>query len=85
MDNASKALIMAGGIFIAVMIVTVAIYVFNNARDFASAANDQSVVHSVQSFNSFYQSLESPISGLDVLNVYNKAIDDYKDGKRLFG
>ena len=76
MDNAAKALIMAGGVFIAVMIVGLAIYILNGARGFASAANDQAELSAIESFNRYYQSFDSTITGIDALNIYNKAIDD---------
>lgn len=76
MDNASKALIMAGGILIAVMIVSLSMYLLAGARGFASASNDQAELSAIESFNRYYLSFDSTILGIDVLNIYNKAIDD---------
>lgn len=79
MDNASKALILAGGMLIGIMVIGVSFYVLTNARDFAKAANTQATIEAVQSFNRFYMSVinsNGKILGINVLNVYNKAIDD---------
>ena len=79
MDNASKALILAGGILIAIMIIAVAMIILNSARDFAKTADAQARINAVQSFNRYYQSVldsNGKILGIDVLNIYNRAIDD---------
>lgn len=76
MDNASKALIMAGGILIAVMIIGVAMYMLTSARGYAKASNTQAELSAVESFNRYYDSFGDTILGIDVLNIYNKAVDD---------
>ena len=84
MDNASKALILAGGILISVMIISVAMYVLTNARGFSSSADSQARIYAVQAFNRYYQSFindNGNIYGIDVLNVYNRSIDDNKGDK----
>lgn len=78
MDNASKALIMAGGVLIAIMIIGVSMYILAGARGFAEASNTQAELSAVESFNRYYQSFDSKILGIDVLNIYNKAEDDTK-------
>ena len=44
MDNASKALIMAGGILIAVLVISVSIYVITSARGVAKISNERHTV-----------------------------------------
>lgn len=80
MDNASKALIMAGGVLIAIMIIGVSMYILTSARDFASSANTQATLYAVQTFNKFYLSFSNKITGLDVLNINNKVKDDSNNG-----
>ncbi len=58
MDNASKALIIAGGILIGVMVISVAFYVLTTARGFARTANDEAEASAIQSFNKFYLSFK---------------------------
>lgn len=78
MDNASKAIIMAGGILIAVAIMSVAIYMFTNAQDLAKASDEILERSQIESFNRFYYAyaptMEKPytITGLDAYNIYNR-------------
>lgn len=79
MDNASKALIMAGGILIAVLIISVAIYVLATARGFANEANKDAEASAIASYNRYYESFGpsgSTIKGIDALNIYNRVQDD---------
>ncbi len=77
MENASKALVMAGAVLIAVGVITLALYVYSV---FSSYANTMETVYSasqVESFNRFYESYpEGTIRGVDALNLYRKACDD---------
>ena len=52
MENASKAIIMAGGILIGVIILTVMAIAFNKGSQFASEYDDQIEQASVAKFNS---------------------------------
>lgn len=76
MDNAAKAVIIAGGILIATMVVSVAMYIMMYAKDFAKASDSQARIVAIQSFNSFYDSFDEIITGLDLLNIYNKVQED---------
>lgn len=84
MDNASKALIFAGGVLIAVLVISVSIYVITTARGVASASNEKIEASAVQSYNRFYLSYCEEgnnttgfeIKGIDALNIYRKAMDD---------
>lgn len=76
MENASKALIMAGGLLIVVMIISIAMYVLTSARGIASDSNKQIEANAQASYNRFYESYSSQITGIDVLNIYNKVQDD---------
>lgn len=81
MDNASKALIMAGGILIAVLVISVSMYVITSARGVAKISNERVEVNAVQSFNRFYAAYTSDgsavtVKGIDAVNIYRKALDD---------
>ena len=69
MDNASKAILMAGGVLIAIALISVAVYAFNSSQ--------------IQSFNRFYQEYRtssgtsvSIIKCIDAVNILNRAVDD---------
>lgn len=55
MDNASKALIMAGAILIAVAIVGIGIYIFSASNSLTNDAVDQIDTIAVQMFNNNFQ------------------------------
>ena len=80
MDNASKALIMAGGILIAVLVISVSIYVITTARGVAKISNEKLEANAVQSFNRFYVAYGNgsgdEITPIDAINIYRKAVDD---------
>lgn len=86
MENASKALIMAGGVLIAVAIITLALYAYSNYKNYASASEQMLTLSQIESFNKFYEAYTSEpinsssytykIRGIDAINIYNKALDD---------
>ncbi len=88
MENASKAIIMAGGVLIAVAIISLALYAYANYREYARSSEQILTTAQIVNFNRFYQSFEDndkvrpdnsyQIRGVDVLNIYNKAIEDKK-------
>ena len=77
MDNASKALIIAGGVLIGIMVISVALYILATARGMARDSNEEMERTAAESFNRFYQSYDSQITGIDALNIYNKVQDDH--------
>jgi len=80
MDNASKALIIAGGILISVMVISVALYIIASARGVAYEANSQAEIAAADAFNRYYKSFgygeNISIKGIDAINIYSKALDD---------
>lgn len=81
MDNAAKALIMAGGVLIAIGIISVAIYFYSTASDYARASDEVLSVTQIQSFNRFYTAY-STIDGvrvIDAVNILNRALEDNLD------
>lgn len=77
MDNASKALIMAGAILISVAIVGIGIYIFSAANSMTNDAVSSMETTQVQMFNNqFYQyaAQDSRILGTRALELYNHAV-----------
>ena len=73
MDNASKALIMAGAILIAVAIVGIGIYIFSAANGMTDDALNQIDALTVTSINSQLQQYEGEIRGREVKALLNTA------------
>ena len=73
MDNASKALIMAGAILIAVAIVGIGIYIFSSANSMTDDALKQIDSLTVTSINSPLQQYEGTIRGSELRQAINAA------------
>ena len=83
MENASKAIIMAGGVLIAVSLISLAIYAYSYFKDYANVSEQMLSISQIESFNRYYDSFESTIRGIDALNIYNKALEDINDGYQI--
>lgn len=76
MENASKALIIAGGILLAMMILALMVYVGTIMTDMAESEDRRTLAEQTAEFNKSYLSYnKSRIYGTDVITVVNKAID----------
>lgn len=77
MDNASKAIIMAGGVLIAIALISVAIFFYTQMTGYASQNEDMLSSTQIQSFNRFYTAYTGrDIRIVDAINILNKAVDD---------
>lgn len=59
MENASKALIIAGSVLITVMIIAVAVYIFQRGKELSNVEYTRSETADVQSFNAQFTSYET--------------------------
>lgn len=79
MENASKALIIAGGILLAMMILTMVISVGTSISDFEDNQDKTTLVKQIEEFNNSYLAYNKTIMyGTDVITVVNKAINHNK-------
>lgn len=79
MDNASKAILMAGGVMISIAIISVAVYFYTNLQGYASANQDVLSSTQIQSFNRFYTAYKNSstkIRVVDAVNILNRALED---------
>ncbi|MBR4110900.1 MAG: hypothetical protein IKK43_04365 [Clostridia bacterium] len=83
MDNASKALIMVGGVLITVLVISLAMYMLTSARGVADASDKRLLDSQKVAFNSFFEYYPSQIRGIDVYNIIGKIEDINKDGSSL--
>ena len=84
MDNASKALIIAGAVLIAVMLVSVGVLIYNQSRSVIDVAGDKIGGMSASMFNNEYsqyvgdkQSKAAVNSLIDAVNGLNRSSSDY--------
>ena len=74
MENASKALVMAGGILIALMIIAVLVYMIQNVSDYYQNKDQLKEQDQIVEFNKEFESYEKTLMrGVDLITVINKA------------
>ena len=80
MENASKALIIAGAILLAILIVSLGITIFNNAKD--NANNQKLDEQVISAFNSKFASFEGTKTGTEVNTMLQQVIASNQAEKR---
>lgn len=79
MENASKALLMAGGVLIAVLTIALLVMAFSSSSQFYKTQDDIEAVEQITAFNQEYESYNKKLlRGTDVISVCNKAINNNK-------
>ena len=85
MENASKALVMAGGVLIGVLIISLAVYLFADFGSTSAEINAQNADKQLTEFNSRFTIYE----GIDTITIYDiislaeyvKENNDYYSGE----
>lgn len=72
MDSASKAIIIAAGFFIGMLIVSISMYMLTSYRSIYDNSMDQFEAQQIMSFNSFFTQYKSVIKGYDAYNIIGK-------------
>ncbi len=81
-DNASKALIMAGATLIAVLVVSLAMYMINVFRDYSESASLRNRSSQDESFNRYFVFSDingGRVYGYDAYNLIGKVIEINED------
>lgn len=76
MENASKALLIAGGILLAILILSALIFMFTSVKDFSSMQEQKALAKQTAKFNAEYDAYNKTVMyGTDVMTVVNKAVN----------
>lgn len=76
MENASKALLIAGGMLIALLVIGALVLMFNQIGDYEKAQSSNKKVSQVAEFNKeFIKYTYDDIKGYELISLINKAID----------
>ncbi len=78
MENASKALIIAGATLIAVLLISLAMWFLNALRDYNSDVANQEKMTEIEAFNRFFiysRPNDGLITGSEMINIIGKAVD----------
>lgn len=79
MENASKALLMAGGVLIAVLIIGVLVYSMGTIGEYFTVQQSQEEIEQLTAFNNQYEAYNRKLlRGTDVISVMNKALNNNK-------
>ena len=77
MENASKALIIAGGVLIALIIISMFIAMFNNISNIQKEQEDQIKVEQITAFNAEFEAYNKKVMyGADVITLINKVAEN---------
>lgn len=76
MENASKALLIAGGVLLTMLVVTILIYAFGLFSDYQAEQDRLKEIEEVSKFNQQFTGYErNDVLGYEVLSLINKVID----------
>lgn len=79
MENASKALIIAGGVLIALIIITMFIIMFNNLANVKKNQEEQIKTEQISAFNAEFEAYNKKLMyGTDVITLINKVVENNK-------
>lgn len=85
MDNVAKALYIAGGVLIAILILSLVVIVFGNASSLFNTQENIKASEQVQKFNIDYEAFNKKLlRGTEIVSVINKAENNnrnYANGK----
>lgn len=86
MENASKALLIAAGIFIAIILVSFLIIVYNQVSKYQAKKSEMALIEQTQKINERFENYHrNNIRGSDLISLMNRVIDynssqSYQDG-----
>ncbi len=79
MDNAAKAVVIAGSVLVAIGVISIALYFYGVFSCYFRQSEQLYSNTQIDNFNRFYQSYETSsgsLTAIDALNIYNRAKDD---------
>lgn len=77
MENASRALLMAGGMLMAIVVISILVITFRNTSQIEQANQEAQEVEEIRMFNERFASYQkSAMYGTDVISVLNMAISN---------
>ncbi len=85
MENASKALLMAGGMLLAILIFTLLIYAWNLFSDYQSSGDKLANIENTAKFNQQFTNYDrDDVQGYELISLVNQVVD-YNERKSTEG
>lgn len=76
MENASKALLIAAGVFLAILILSALVVFYNQVSSFYTAEHEATVIEQAKEFNAKFENYHrNNIRGSDLISLMNRVID----------
>ena len=72
MDTGSKAIVIAGGFLIGMLVISIAMYTLTSFRGVYEQSMNQFDAQQIAAFNSFFTQYKSPIKGYEAYNIIGK-------------
>ena len=83
MENASKALIIAGAILISILLISIGIMLINSGREVTDTGTASMCGYKIEAFNSKFTMYEGERKGSEIKNIYSAVqasnqVDEHK-------
>ncbi len=79
MENASKALIIAGSVLLSLLVIAALVFIFNGIGDITNAKDEAKQIEQITAFNKQFESYNKGLlRGAEVYSVINKIRDNNK-------
>jgi len=78
MENASKALIIAGAILISILIIAIGMYIYNSSQGAITGAAQDISATEIQAFNRMWEMYDGTQTGTNVKDLISKLIANAK-------
>ena len=85
MENASKALIIAGAILLSILIIAIGIYIFNGANSTVVNSMQSMTTSEIEAFNNQFLSYDGKQSGSNVKALIGRLIANANTYKEEYG
>lgn len=82
MENASKALIIAGAILLSILIIAIGMYIYNSSQNSITEAGSQIDAQEKQNFNQQWEMYEGKQSGSNVRSLISKMASNAKTNEQ---
>lgn len=86
MENATKAILIAGGLLISIIVISIFYFMFGKAGSMVGEVSTDTHQKEIQDFNKSYEAYNKKLMyGTDIISVLNKAIDNNRNYNVEFG
>lgn len=83
MENATRAIIIAGGVLLTMMLTSLILFVFKQYQEYSTSSENEDRAKKISEFNLQYTNYDrEDINGFELISLLNKVIDHNKYGEQ---